>query len=89
MLVAGICPEVPESSHNFQIILDKCQVDLTPSKVTGDLKGLNILWGVGPVHTPVSTVLPGGRLNGNYYISRPIDMTPKLMKKHRMYIFEG
>ena len=48
VLIAGICPEVPESSFNFRVILDKCQVDLTPSKVTGDLKGLNILWGVGP-----------------------------------------
>ena len=48
VLLAGICPEVPESSFNFRVILDKCQVDFTPSKVTGDLKGLNILWGVGP-----------------------------------------
>ena len=48
VLVAGICPEVPESSFNFKVILDKCKVDLIPSKITGDLKGLNILWGVGP-----------------------------------------
>ena len=48
VLIAGICPEVPESSHNFRIILNKCQVGLKPNKVTGDLKALNILWGVGP-----------------------------------------
>jgi hypothetical protein len=80
VLVAGICPEVPESSHNFQIIFDKCQVDLTPSKVTGDLKGLNILWGVGPCSSayPVSTVPPEGHLNGNEFISTK-----------DVYIFEG
>lgn len=45
VLIAGICPEVPESSHNFRIILNKCQVGLQPNKVTGGPEGFECFVG--------------------------------------------